>query len=300
MSEKLKPCPFCGSSNTTLDYYEISCPQELGTIVVCNDCGASAKSIVDWNTRPIEDALNARIVQLEAELKITDELLKEATETIGAVVACCTYNSNDDAKIGIYGIDQKAFTRIDQFITHYNDAISAGKVSVDVKRELTDAEIEELGAQEAERKEFCPNCEAVTPCTHEAELFVCDICGEDFAKYIVSRNRNVSDVSMTRDVLTDIKTPSSIENTNPDYYKQELASRDALNARIAELEAERRWIPVSERLPEDGEVVWLWDGNNLGMGYYLVLSGCFMDRDTPLRRIKPTHWMPLPEPPEVK
>ncbi len=128
MSE-LRPCPFCGSSNTTLDYYEISCPQELGTIVVCNDCGASAKSIVDWNTRPIEDALNAR---------------------------------------------------------------------------------------------------------------------------------------------------------------------------IAELEAERRWIPVSERLPEDGEVVWLWDGNNLGMGYYLVLSGCFMDRDTPLRRIKPTHWMPLPGMPEAE
>ena len=72
------------------------------------------------------------------------------------------------------------------------------------------------------------------------------------------------------------------------------------SARIAELEAERRWIPVSERLPEDGEVVWLWDGNNLGMGYYLVLSGCFMDRDTPLRRIKPTHWMSLPTPPEVK
>ena len=102
---------------------------------------------------------DCKIAQLEAELKITDELLKEATETIGAVVACCTYNSNDDAKIGIYGIDQKAFTRIDQFITHYNDAVSAGKVSVDVKRDLSDAEIEELGAQEAERKTFCPNCE---------------------------------------------------------------------------------------------------------------------------------------------
>lgn len=75
---------------------------------------------------------------------------------------------------------------------------------------------------------------------------------------------------------------------------------ETLNARIAEFEAERRWIPVSERLPEDGEVVWLWDGNNLGMGYYLIFSGCFMDRDTPLRRIKPTHWMSLPTPPEVK
>ena len=76
MSE-LKPCPFCGSSNTTLDYYEISCPQELGTIVVCNDCGASAKSIDDWNTRPIEDALNARIAELEAENERLSQLLHD-------------------------------------------------------------------------------------------------------------------------------------------------------------------------------------------------------------------------------
>ena len=97
------------------------------------------------------------------------------------------------------------------------------------------------------RKEFCPNCEADTPCTHEAELFVCDICGEDFAKYIVSRNCSVSDVSMTQDVLTDIKTPHSIENNNPDYYKHdELKKENAelkadlknKNTRIAELEAE--------------------------------------------------------------
>ena len=89
------------------------------------------EELLMWRGRAAE--LLDRIAELEAELKITDELLKEATETIGAVVACCTYNSNDDAKIGIYGIDQKAFTRIDQFITHYNDAVSAGKVSVDVK-----------------------------------------------------------------------------------------------------------------------------------------------------------------------
>ena len=94
--------------------------------------------------------------------------------------------------------------------------------------------ISQWNTRSAIRKEFCPNCEAETPCTHEAELFVCDICGEDFAKYIVSRNCNVSDVSMTRDVSTDIKTPSSIENTNPDYYKQELASRDALIERLIE------------------------------------------------------------------
>ncbi len=198
---------------------------------------------------------DCKIAQLEAELKITDELLKEATETIGAVVACCTYNSNDDAKIGIYGIDQKAFTRIDQFITHYNDAVSAGKVSVDVKRELTDAEIEELGAQEAERKEFCPNCEAETPCTHEAELFVCDICGEDFAKYIVSRNCNVSDVSMTRDVLTDIKTPRSIEiedlETVVEHLKIRLSEWQGVARQLADelVEANSERLPVSWEEP---------------------------------------------------
>ena len=226
MSE-LKPCPFCGGV-AQVNTWTMHGITESRCFCPNSDCPNSVRTVAlaTWNTRPIEDALNARIAELESELKITDELLKEATETIGAVVACCTYNSNDDAKIGIYGIDQ--------FITHYNDAISAGKVSVDVKRDLSDAEIEELGAQEAERKEFCPNCEAETPCTHEAELYVCDICGEDFAKYIVSRNCNVSDVSMTRDVSIDIKTPSSIENTNPDYYKQELARRDALIERLVE------------------------------------------------------------------
>ncbi|HPS41351.1 MAG TPA: hypothetical protein PK040_02020, partial [Anaerolineaceae bacterium] len=85
------------------------------------------------------------------------------------------------------------------------------------------------------RKEFCPNCEAETPCTHEAELYVCDICGEDFAKYIVSRNCNVSDVSMTQDVLTDIKKCQSIENTNPDYYKDELSRIIDDNAKFQEM-----------------------------------------------------------------
>ena len=85
---------------------------------------------------------------------------------------------------------------------------------------------------------FCPNCEKDVECIHTAELYECKECGEDFAKYIVSRNCNVSDVSTTQDVSIDVKTPSSIENTNPDYYKQELARRDEIITRLKE-DAER-------------------------------------------------------------
>ena len=77
--------------------------------------------------------LTAELAELQERFEVTDDLLNQATVTIGAVIACCTYNSNEDAKIGIYGISPDAFTRIDQFITNYNRAVSAGKVSVDVK-----------------------------------------------------------------------------------------------------------------------------------------------------------------------
>ena len=139
----LSPCPFCGNKTYSITR-NIEITEEGRSIEVGWACGCAICDVhlwgdnqsdteSKWNTRPIEDALRAEIDRLKEELKYTDDLLKEATETIGAVVACCTYNSNNDAKIGIYGIDEKAFTKIDQFITHYNDAVSAGKVSVDVK-----------------------------------------------------------------------------------------------------------------------------------------------------------------------
>ena len=65
MSE-LKPCPFCGRQ-----------PYESGGYVSCHTelCLANADyheptigPITDWNTRPIEDALNARIAECESAL----------------------------------------------------------------------------------------------------------------------------------------------------------------------------------------------------------------------------------------
>ena len=76
---------------------------------------------------------------------------------------------------------------------------------------------------------------------------------------------------------------------------------DALNNRIAELEAAQRWIPVSERLPEDGETVFviIYDGferfengNEVARLTYLG-NGNWWSWES--ERYVVTHWMPLPE-----
>ena len=56
---ELKPCPFCGSADIRT---------EPGiNLNYCDKCSAEA-NIEHWNTRPIEDALRARIAELEEEI----------------------------------------------------------------------------------------------------------------------------------------------------------------------------------------------------------------------------------------
>lgn len=76
---------------------------------------------------------------------------------------------------------------------------------------------------------------------------------------------------------------------------------DDLRKRIAELEAERRWVPVSERLPEAETRVLVATPT----GYMEVdwrfsepIIDCGLANFYSLDNV--THWMPLPEPPEVQ
>ena len=79
---------------------------------------------------------------------------------------------------------------------------------------------------------------------------------------------------------------------------------DALQARIAELEARQRWIPVSERLPEEGTPVLVHfnELNDVIIAHHDSFHPSwetggdwnYMDEEYNWA----THWMPLPEPPE--
>ena len=82
-----------------------------------------------------------------------------------------------------------------------------------------------------------------------------------------------------------------------DYEFQEKLADGITNAFL-----ERRWIPVSERLPEDYDMVMLTDGDWVTFGCWSEISECWDVReDAEANGPRPperfTHWMPLPEPP---
>ena len=90
----------------------------------------------------------------------------------------------------------------------------------------------------------------------------------------------------------------------PDYgdiVSELTEENERLTARIAELEAAQRWIPVSEGLPElDQDVFAVVDGELDRGHFYQQWDGeVFFSSDEKGAMMVATHWMPLPEPPEV-
>jgi len=90
----------------------------------------------------------------------------------------------------------------------------------------------------------------------------------------------------------------AVEDAVSDYTmacgaSQKHQARRNLEDYIAELEAARRWIPVSERLPKEKQSVLALD--RTGTAYHWEYSKCLSNIFVGYY----THWMPLPEPPEV-
>ena len=59
-----------------------------------------------------------------------------------------------------------------------------------------------------------------------------------------------------------------------------------------------KWIPVSERLPEQYETVIGWDGHFMGEVQHSHNGFVWLDDDGWNETAEITHWMPLPEPPK--
>ena len=81
----LQPCPFCGKEPAIDNNF---------AICVNDDCELSDywSGLEDdsWNTRPIEDALAARIAELEGIIKSDDERLTEAGLKVNLYFGCDT------------------------------------------------------------------------------------------------------------------------------------------------------------------------------------------------------------------
>jgi len=102
------------------------------------------------------------------------------------------------------------------------------------------------------------------------------------------------------------KTMKEWDDSVPDGIKYLSAEKQVLMRRVRELESEnarlkdaQRWIPVSERLPEgDAVLVYRERGkSNIDIDWTFIEGGREYWYNSGLDNV--THWMPLPQLPEV-
>ena len=95
----------------------------------------------------------------------------------------------------------------------------------------------------------------------------------------------------------DAAEPSLASAGSVANYQAEVLAKGI--ADIIRIAAEPDWIPVSERLPEAGQTVMLWNyvDHRLGWLKYTANGVAYFFSTQDECNIEPTHWMPLPAPP---
>jgi len=83
----LKPCPFCGGTKI--------CTEKGINLNYCDNCSAES-NVEHWNIRPIEDALNTRISELEAECDRAKAIVSRLRDFLFDYTNLKISNSQDD------------------------------------------------------------------------------------------------------------------------------------------------------------------------------------------------------------
>lgn len=100
----------------------------------------------------------------------------------------------------------------------------------------------------------------------------------------------------------DARVPTVFRHDGKDYVSMDEYTR---LGRVYRDYYERRWTPVSDRLPQEGEpvIVWLPDIPHhpcgMDIGSYMTGSWGVSWMVSGGRSAFPSHWMPLPSPPEA-